>query len=195
MTRATRTSATRTAVTRTVELSIKGTLLAVFVEALRQRNQNAIVNAVLMFTATSLPDVAERRYSVEFRPWQRVYVELALLAHAVGFLGPYDDVWWWDHVTHTLSATLLGGIFHVVAQFRGRNPERDVLASIVGGGVLWESLEYVIHLVSDRLGVEPMLVHYGPRDTLKDLLFNLLGGLLVIVFGDRLLRNFTENVE
>ena len=39
-----------------------------------------------------------------------------------------------------------------------------------------------------------MLVYYGPRDTLKDLLFNFLGAFLVLVFGDRLLRNFTRNV-
>lgn len=184
-----------TSATRAVELSIKGTILAVFVEALRQRNKNAIVNAVLMFPATYLPDVAERLYDVKFRPWQRVYTEGTMLAHAVGFLGPYDDVWWWDHVTHTLSATLLGGVFHVVAHFRGRNPTRDVLASIVGGGVLWESLEYTVHWISDRLGVEPVLVYYGPRDTVKDLLFDFLGALLVIVFGDRLLRNFTEQVD
>ena len=179
---------------RTAERSIKGATLAVFVEGLRQRNSNAIVNAVLMFTATYLPGIAERLYDVRFRPWQRVYTEIAMLAHAVGFLGPYDDTWW-DHVTHVLSATLFGGLIHVAAHRRGRNPKRDVLASIVGGGILWESMEYTVHRLSDRLGVEPVLVYYGPRDTLKDLLFNLLGAFFVLVFGDRLLRNFTGNVD
>ena len=187
-------SATRT-LTRTAERSIKGATLAVFIEGLRHRNSTAIVNAVLMLTATYLPGIAERLYDVRFRPWQRVYTELAMLAHAVGFLGPYNDTWWWDHLTHVLSATLLGGFIHVAAHRRDRNPKRDVLASIVGGGVLWESMEYTIHRVADRLGVDPVLVYYGPRDTLKDLLFNLLGALLVLVFGDRLLRNFTGNVD
>lgn len=190
MTRATRTSSTRTA-----EIGVKGATVAVFAEGIRQRNPNAIVNAALMFTATYLPGIAERLYDVEFRPWQRVYTEIAMLAHAVGFLGPYDDTWWWDHVTHVLSATLLGGFIHVAAHRRGRNPKRDVLASIVGGGILWEGMEYTIHQLSDRLGVEPVLVYYGPRDTLKDLLFNLLGAFLVLVFGDLLLRNFTGNAD
>ena len=189
------TRVTRISATRTTERSIKGATLAVFVEGLRQRNSNAIVNAVLMFTATYLPDITERLYDVRFRPWQRVYTEITMLAHAIGFLGPYDDTWWWDHITHVLSATLLGGFIHVAAHRRGRDPKRDVLASIVGGGALWEGLEYTIHRLSDRLGIEPMLVYYGPRDTLKDLLFNLLGAFLVLMFGDRLLRNFARNVD
>lgn len=187
------TRATGPAVTRTAKRSIKGATLAVLVEGLRHRSPNAIVNAILMFAATYLPDIAEQLYDVEFRLWQQVYVEVTMLAHAVGFLGPYDDIWWWDHITHILSATLLGGCIHVAARRRGRDPERDVLASIVGGGLLWEGLEYTIHRLSDRIGVESLLVYYGPRDTLNDLLSNLVGALLVLVFGDRLLRNFTWN--
>lgn len=137
--------ATQTSATQEAERGIRGATLSVFIEGLDQRNLNATLNAVLMFTATFLPGIAERLYDVDFRPWQRLYTEIAMLAHAVGFLGPYDDTWWWDHVTHILSATLLGGTVHVAAHRRGRNPKRDVLSSIVGGGLLWESMEYTIH--------------------------------------------------
>lgn len=182
-------------VTRKADRGIRGGTLAVFVEGLREWNSNAVVNAALMFTATYLPDIAEGMYNVNFQPWQRVYTEITMLTHAVGFLGPYDDIWWWDHVTHVLSATLLGGFVHVAAHRRGRSPKRDVLTALVGGGLLWESMEYTIHGLSNRLRIEPVLVYYGPRDTLEDLLFNLLGALLVIVLGDRLLQNFIENVD
>ena len=178
-----------------VERLVKGATLAVLVEGVRQRNSNAIANAVLMFPATYLPSITKHLYDVTFRPWQRVYMEITMLAHAVGFLGPYDDTWWWDHLTHVLSATLLGGFIHVAAHRRGRDPKRAVLASIVGGGILWEGMEYTVHRLSDRLGVESMLVYYGPRDTLKDLIFNLLGALLVLMFGDHVLRNFTGNAD
>jgi hypothetical protein len=177
------------------ERSVKGATLAAFVEGLRQRNLNAIVNAILMFLATHLPDIVEQGCDVRFQPWQRVYTEITMLAHAAGFLGPYDDTWWWHHLTHVLSATFLGGGVHVVARRRDHNPTRAVLASIVGSGILWGGMEYSIHRLSDRFGVEPLLVYYGPSDTIKDLLFNLLGALLVLVFGDRFLRNFTRNAE
>lgn len=186
---------TKGLVTRTVDQCFRCATLFVFVEGLRERNLNAVVNAAFMFTATYLPDIAEGKYNIDFQPWQRAYTEMTMLAHAVGFLGPYDDIWWWDHLTHTLSATLLGGFVHVAAHRRDRSPKRDVLTAIVGGSLLWESMEYAIHGLSNRLGIEPVLVYYGPRDTLGDLLFNLLGALLVIVLGDRFLQNFIRNID
>ena len=189
------TSPTPTSVAQKSERGIKGALLAVFVEGFRRRSPGAIVNAILMFAATYLPGIIERLFDVEFRPWQRVYTEIAMLAHVVGMLGPYDDTWWWDHVTHVLSATLLGGFVHATAHRHGRDSQRCVLAAIVGGGLLWESTEYAIQQLSDHLGIKPVLVYYGPRDTLGDLFFNLLGALLVLLFGDRLLRNFTGDVD
>ena len=180
------------AVVRTLERGIRIGLVAVFGEGLRQRDPGAVVNGVVALGATSLLDFAESRYDVTFRPWQRVYAGIAMLAHAVGMLGPYDETWWWDHVTHILSATLLSGFVHTAARRRGRDPTPRVLAAVVSGGVVWEILEYAIHAVSRRLGIEPVLVTYGARDTLLDLVFDLIGALLVVAFGDRLLGNVTR---
>jgi hypothetical protein len=113
-----------------------------------------------------------------------------MLAHVVGMLGPYDGQGWWDHVTHTFSATLLGGVGHVVA--RRRDPRKHVLDAVAVGGVVWESLEYAIHWVSRRLGVESALVPYSTRDTLLDLVCNFLGAVLVLAFGDQLLGDFVR---
>ena len=179
-------------VTRATERGIRGSIVAVFVAGYRRANAGAIANAGLGLLGAYLPGFVERRYDVRFRPWQRVYTEIAMLAHAVGMLGPYDETWWWDHVTHTLSATLLGGAVHAAARRRGRDPRSRVLAVVVGGGVLWECLEYAVHALSDRYGLEPVLIPYSARDTLLDLWFDLLGALLVVLFGDRLLRNFTR---
>jgi hypothetical protein len=180
---------------RRAERSIRLATLGVFTEGLRRRNSGGVVNAILAFAATYFPDVVEHRYDVTFRPWQRVYTAIVMLAHAVGMLGPYDDTWWWDHVTHTLSATLLGGFVHAAADRRGDDPRPRVLAVIVGAGVLWEIMEYAVHAVTDRLGLDPVLIPYSARDTVLDLCFNLLGALFVLAFGDRLLRNFTRHSD
>ena len=179
-------------VVRTVERGVRYAIVAVFGVGLRQRNWGAVVNAVLALVAASLPDALERQYDVDFRPWQRLYAGVAMLTHAVGMLGPYDEQGWWDHVTHTFSATLLGGVVYVVAHRRDRDPRPRVLAAIGVGGLVWELLEYAVHAISDRLGVESILVPYSTRDTLLDLVFNLVGAALVLAFGDRLLRNFTR---
>ena len=178
---------------RAVERGIRYAHLAVFVVGLRRRNFGAVVNAILSVSVTYLPPVAERRYGVELRPWQRVYVDVAVLAHAVGMLGPYDDVWWWDHLTHTCSATLLGGAVFVAARRRGRDPRPRVLAAVVGLGILWELAEYAVHAAAARLGIEPILVSYGSTDTALDLVFNLVGAVLVLAFGDRVLGDVTAN--
>ena len=179
---------------RAIHRGLRNAILAVFALGLRRRNPGAVANAVVSFAATYVPDAVERQYAVEFRPWQRAYVGAAMLTHAVGMLGPYDDTWWWDHVTHTHSATLLGGFVFAVARRRGSDPRPRVLAAVVSLGLLWELVEYAVHAVTERLGVEPVLIPYSARDTALDLVFNLLGASLVLAFGDRLLGNFTGEV-
>ncbi len=178
------------ATARATERAIRAGIVAVLVVGVRRRDPGAVVNAVLALAGSYLPDAVERRYPVRFRPWQRVYTETAMLTHAVGMLGPYDDIWWWDHLTHVHTATLLGGVFHAVARRAGQDPRPHVVASVVGGGALWEVVEYVTHGLSRRAGLDPFLVSYGRVDTALDLVFDLLGALVVVVFGDGLLENF-----
>ena len=161
----------------------------VFVAGFRRGNPGAVVNAVVAYVGTYLPSLVERRWGIEFRPWQRLYAATAMMTHAVGMLGLYDDVWWWDHLTHVHSASLLGGLAHVAARRRGWDPRSTVLRTVVAGGLLWEAVEYGIHLYARRRGFEPLLVTYGKVDTALDLCFNAVGALLVAAFGDRLLGN------
>jgi hypothetical protein len=185
----------RTSVAREAERGIRYGIVAVFLVGLRRRNLGAVVNAGAALVLSYLPGVAERLFDVELQAWQRLYTATALLNHAVGMLGPYEEVWWWDHLTHAHSASVLGGVVHALARRRGRDPRPRVLAVVVGLGVLWELVEYVIHAAFRRVGLEPILVPYGRRDTLFDLLFDLVGALLVLALGDRLLDNFHHDAE
>jgi hypothetical protein len=116
------------------------------------------MNAVVAFVGTYLPDIVERRYNIEFRSWQRIYTKTAMLTHAIGMLGPYEDIWWWDHLTHTHSATILGSFVYVTSHRRGRDPRLRVVAGVVFIGVLWEVMEYMIHVIAERLDLEPLLI-------------------------------------
>ncbi|AHG02240.1 hypothetical protein HALLA_20275 (plasmid) [Halostagnicola larsenii XH-48] len=178
-------------IARKIERGIRYALLSVFVAGVRRRNPGAVVNAVVAAIGTHLPDFVEWVFDVELRPWQRVYVDTAMITHAVGMLGPYDEVWWWDHLTHAHSATILGSIVFAISRRRGRDPRPRVVAVVACLGVLWELLEYAIHVVARRVGVEPILVTYGPKDTALDLFFDLVGAALVLAFGDRVLANLS----
>ena len=176
---------------RETERSIRYGLVAVLLVGLRRRDLPAVVNALGGLLASALPSVIEHWYDVEFEPWQRLYTSSATLTHAVGMLGPYEDVWWWDHVTHAHSSSIFASIVYTHARHRDRDPAPRVVAAVTVVGVLWEAAEYVIHRGARLVGLEPILVPYGKRDMLLDLCFNLLGATLVLAFGDRLLRNFT----
>jgi hypothetical protein len=174
---------------RAAECGVRAGLVAVMVAGVRRRDPGAVANAVVGFAVTYAPDAVERAFEFEFRPWQRAYVDAAMLTHAVGMLGPYDAVWWWDHLTHTHSSTLLGSVAFAAARRRGEDPRPRVVAAVAVAGCCWELLEYAIHATARRLGFEPVLVTYGKRDTALDLAFNLVGAVVVLLLGDRALEN------
>lgn len=170
-------------------------ILAMFVVGLRRRDPGTVVNAVVALAGTAIPGAAERAFDVELRPWQRLYVDAAMVTHVAGMLGMYDDVRWWDHLTHTLSASALGGFVYAGARRRGRDPEVPVVAAVVGLGATWELVEYLVHVAADRLDREPVLVFYSTTDTLQDAVFDLVGAGLVLRFGDRLLENLVATED
>jgi hypothetical protein len=58
-----------------------------------------------------------------------------------------------------------------------------VLAFTMAFGVVWEVLEFAITLATGALGVGNVLTQYSVDDTLTDLVFDLVGGSLVAVWG------------
>lgn len=174
-------------------------IVAGLAAGLRRRDPSVIVNALLSLAFASLPGHAERWTGVRFRPWQRSWLSLAGLVHTLGMLGPYDHLWWWDDLAHTLSGGVVAGAADIVYRSDADGRYTDcsrptfVAAVTLGFGVVWEVLEYFAHAVGDRIGVEPVLVNYGRRDTAADLGFDLLGAALVVRFGREALSNLVDD--
>jgi hypothetical protein len=166
-----------------LQLAILGTLG----EAVRRWNVAAIVNALFALAVAVLPAVAAVLVpSVVIDPTVPLWIALAGFLHSLGMLGLYESVWWWDHLTHTVSAALVAALLYaaLVVAF---TPSTGVLAIATlvftfAVGVFWELIELVAREVGDRLDVEPVLVHYGWRDTAFDLLFDVVGALLIVGF-------------
>lgn len=185
---------------RAAQVGIVAALLA----GLRRRDPSVVVNGLVSAVFASLPRYLARRFGVRFHPWQRLWISSAALVHTLGMLGPYDRVWWWDHLAHTLSGVVVGGAADVflrtAAGEAGRPtvPDRSRSVVVVGVtfafGLLWEILEYAVHAVADRVGFDPLLVHYGRLDVVWDLLFDLLGAGLVVRYGRSALANVVDSV-
>lgn len=180
-------------------------ILALLLLGVRRRNASLVVNGTVSLAATAVPPALERRYGVVLRPWQRRWISTSMLLHVVGMLGAYERVGWWDHLTHTLSGSIVAGVSYVIARTTADRGGRlsvhpthtraFVVGCTLGFGLLWECLEYLIHAARDRFGIAPVLVHYGSLDTALDLVFDAIGAALVVAFGPRLLENVVESLE
>jgi hypothetical protein len=174
-----------------------GGITVLCVVALQDRNIPAVLNALVSLLAVAVPFIVE--FLAEFVYEVQIDLGLALplwiavagFLHSFGMLGPYDTIGWWDHLTHTISATLVAALVYAgvivaiqhsggVTYSRGMISFVTVVLTFVGG-MVWELLELVAHEIGNRSGIEPVLVNYGRRDTLVDLLFDIVGALVVVV--------------
>jgi len=178
-------------------VSIQSATFGLFVLAVRRRNVAAAFNAFGSFVLALLPVVSEvvlpaiLTRNVSVGPVLPTWLAAAGLLHSIGMLGRYESVWWWDHLTHTVSAALVAALVYAggIVAFpdgAGVGPSSGAIAAVTVAytfavGVFWELIELVARDVGERLDVKPVLVQYGWRDTAFDLVFDVVGALLVLV--------------
>ncbi|WP_053948782.1 hypothetical protein [Halolamina sediminis] len=177
--------------------AVEGALLAALWIAYRRGNTAAVVNTVGAICLTLVPPVLAVTVGTDGPELRGLafWIAVAGLLHALGMLGRYDSVWWWDHLTHTLSAALAAALLYagllVVA------PAAAVAGTLLATfvlGILWEVGELFAREVAERYDIEPVLVHYGWRDTALDLVFDLVGAGVVVAFDLRLFSPVVEAV-
>ncbi len=163
--------------------------------AVHRGNTAAVVNAVVSLAVAGVAVAAAAGF--EFGQGEFVAPELAFwtavagLLHSIGMLGPYDSVWWWDHLTHALSAALLTALVYagLLVTIGDAVSTAVVAVAAVGytvlAGVCWELGELVARAVGDRYDVEPVLVHYGWHDTAYDLVFDVVGAFVIVALDVR----------
>lgn len=168
-------------------------IVAILLAGVWTRNVGVIVNASLALVVTFLPALLERDYSIGLDPGLTLWLTTAVLLHAIGMLGLYNTVWWWDHVTHTLSATVVAAVGYITVRAIGDHSDAlhfppqftfvFILLFTLALGVFWEIMEFAIHGTADWFGLEPILVQYSLEDTIVDLIFDFVGAVLVALFG------------
>ncbi len=168
-------------------------------------NVSVVINAVVALAVTYLPAVLRRDWGLRLSPGLTVIVTLAVFLHAVGMLGLYEDVWWYDHLTHTLSAAIVAAVGYAgtraldlysdAVSFPPRFLSLFLLLFTLALGVLWEVLEFLARIGAMSLGVEAVLVQYGLEDTILDLVFDTVGAILVALFGTQRLSELATELH
>ncbi|MEE6209563.1 hypothetical protein U3A55_05280 [Salarchaeum sp. III] len=185
--------------------ALQALVALVFVVGVVTRNPSVAVNALLGLLVTLAPNVLERDYGVVLGPLPALWVTVAVLLHSIGMLGLYDSIVWWDHLTHTVSASVVAGAAYAAVHAVDLHTEDiylpppfvGVLLVVVtlGFGVLWETAEFVARDLAIAFGFRPLLVVYSLEDAIVDLAYNALGGLLVAWFGTTRLDRISRELE
>lgn len=158
-----------------------------------ENDVGVIVNGAAALAITFLPAILERDYAVPIEPGLVLWITTAVFLHTLGSWGLYGLIPPWDHLTHTLSATVIAAAgYATIRAIHLHSPSIHLprwalfsftLIFVLALGVVWELMEFAIDQVALVFGVEPVLAQHGLDDTMRDMIFNSIGGLIVATWG------------
>ena len=165
----------------------------------------AIINGSVTLAITFVPAVLERNYDLPLDPWLGLWITAAVFLHTLGSAGLYTRIFFWDNITHAVSASLIAAAGYTTARAVDLHsdeihvPRRFVFVYIfvivLSFGVVWELFEFGLDVVAEATGVAMPLAQHGLDDTVRDTMFNSVGALLVAVFGQAHLTGVAQLVQ
>lgn len=179
-------------------------LLGIVIYGLVASQPKAITNGSIALVITALPALLKRNYEVPLDPWLGLWITLAVFLHTMGSAGLYARIGWWDHLTHAMSASLVAGIgytfvraldiHHDNIRLPGRFTFVFILIVVMAFGVIWELFEFGLDIAADETGITMPLAQHGLDDTVRDMMFNTLGAIVVATFGQVHLSGVAERI-
>ena len=158
------------------------------------------LNAGVPLGVTFLPAILRREYSYTMDAGLVLLISVAVFLHALGSLGLYTRYSWYDEITHTVSAVLIAGIGYAVLTALERHsgaidlPSKlrgvFILVFVLAFGVIWEVFEFGAVWISQTVGVTSPVRVFGIDDIVTDMVFNLVGAILVAVWGTGYFEDF-----
>jgi hypothetical protein len=176
-------------------------IFAILFVGVQRRDIATAVNAGVSIVVVVLPLalgfglLSPSGQPVDIDPALPLWIAAAGFLHSLGMVGLYERIWWWDHLTHTLSAAFVAAVIYASFVVVPRSSVLNFSAAATGMvtvlftfwvGVFWELVELIARELGERLDIEPLLVHYGWRDTAYDLVFDIVGAMLVVLVDFRL---------
>jgi len=170
-----------------------------------------IVNAGVALAIAQLVPILERDYGVPLDAGLTLWITSAVFLHAFGTIGIpggdsfYRTIWWWDHMTHALSSSVVAGVGYATVRAIDEHSEHTNLPSrfifvfilmfVLAYGVFWEIIEFSLAQGAALLGTGTVLTQYGLTDSLMDLVFNTLGAVVVSIWGTAHLSDVSQYIE
>lgn len=182
-------------------------LLAMSVIAVvhEQRATYEVITGFFCAFICLVPLIFRRAKILELPLTMVIMIEVAIFLHAYGvLLMKYDDLYYWDSVTHTVSsltvalcafyALMVVNVSDPMVHFTRRWMPVFIFLIMVAFGAIWESFEFAV----DNLTGTNM--QYSPWDTYRDLLCDVLGAVLMAIYsyiylGKRSEKDFVDGLN
>ncbi|AXR82615.1 hypothetical protein [Natrarchaeobaculum sulfurireducens] len=190
---------------RQASRTMQALLVAILLWGLSVHDLPTIANAVVALTITFIPAILEREYDLPMDAGLVLWITAAVFLHALGSAGLYDAIDPWDHLTHALSASVVAAAGY--AFFRAIHLHTDdvyvppkvmsafILIFVLAAGVIWEILEFMIDQSAVAFGLDAVFAQHGIDDTMIDLVFNLVGAVIVTLWGTAYLTDVSESLS
>ncbi|WP_135854229.1 hypothetical protein [Halorussus salinus] len=190
----------RRQVVRGLQLALVG-LLGV---GLYRLDVGVVVNVAVALAVMELPALLERDYGLPIDTRLTLWIVIPVFLHAIGSFGLYGVIGLWDNLTHTLSSSLVAAAgYATVRAFDVHDddvvlPRKFVAVYILiftlAFGVLWEILEFGLDGLSSWTGTDSVLAQVSLANTMSDIFFDLLGGVLVAIWGAAYLAGVSRSL-
>lgn len=185
---------------RRVTWVMEASLVGMFFIGIERQNPGIVVNTAIALIVSQLPALLEHDYDISLDAGLTLWITAAVWLHALGTVGLpgseqnfYATVWWWDHVTHALSSTVVAAVGYTTVRAIDRHTDDIylppkfmfvfILLFVLAFGVLWEVIEFTLSELAAMVGSRSVLTQYGLDDTMLDLVFDTIGAVLVAVWG------------
>nr|WP_217694371.1 hypothetical protein [Haladaptatus litoreus] len=185
-------------VVRAFQLVLVGVLLFGLFEV----NVGIIVNTAVALVLTEVPALLERNYGLPMDTRLTLWIVVPVFLHAIGTVGLYQSIGLWDQLTHALSSSVVAAAGYTVV--RALDVHADsiylpkefmfvfILLFTLAFGVLWELLEFGLDGIASTTGTESVLAQYSLGNTMLDLVFDTVGGVVVALWGARYLSHVSD---
>ena len=187
--------------TRVMQLLLAG----IVAYGLLAQEPKAVINGAIALAITFVPAIFERDYQITLDPWLGLWITTAVFLHTLGSAGLYGQISWLDHLTHATSASLVAGVGYTVVRAIDIHHEEIhiprqfafvyIIVVVLFFGVIWELFEFGLDLTAEATGITMPLSQHGLDDTVRDLMFNTAGAILVGLFGQAHLSGVAERVR
>ncbi len=188
-------------------------LFGVLVAGLYEQNPGVVVNGIVSLALTFLPAYLARNHNIVMSPAIVLWITTAVSLHALGSMGLYrvgtvellGITFGWDSMTHALSASIVAGVGYATVRvlheydddihLPPRFMSLFIIIFVMAFGVFWEVLEFLIAESAALFNITSVLTQYGLNDTIKDMMFNMVGAVVFSVLGIDHVRHVIEDVH